>query len=308
MRPATLLLLCCALLCAQPSSARKRTAAAPTAAPKKADEVTRGGFHITGGRTVFKNYTFESFERFRTAYNEINATRLQTPLGGLTPAGGWWYGAGAHGRQGGMAMYFSFTGGRTDATATARLRNGDEREMRVEMTPITMNFDFLFSIRDRVFFGWALGGDFGKATLYSGYRYAGDDRISYGTDQPLNGIYRFRGNNTINLGGRVDVKIVPQVRLTVRGEYVGTFMGKQKGAAGTSGYELLPHRDELYGNSSSGGVHIDGFNHFYLVESPAAANNDYVYYVGQGNNFAKTFRGWRIQAGVVIDIKTWDMD
>ncbi len=305
MRPATLLLLLCALLHAPSSSARKRNA--PTPAASTGD--TRGGFHITGGRAFFKDSPVETFERFRTAYNSLNAARLQTPLGDLQPTGGWWYGGGAHGTGQGLAMYFSFTSGHTGATATARLRNGDEREMRVEMTPLNMNFDFLFSIRDRVFIGWALGGDFGKGTLYSGYRYAGDgDRISYGTDQPLNGIYRFRGATAINLGARLDVKIVRQLRLTVRGEYLGTFMGKQKGAAGGSDYELLPHRDELYGNSTSGGIHIDGFNHFYLVENPQAANNDYVYYVGLGNNFARTFRGWRIQAGVVLDIKTWDLD
>lgn len=263
---------------------------------------SRAGFHAEGYRTFYTGYSLVSFERFRTSYNEVNGGRLKSPLGDLRPAGGFTWGGGAHVITQGGEFCFSFLRGSTEATATATYNNGDQREMKIEMKPITMNFDIMGFLSRRVSLGFALGMDVPHTKLYSGYRYAGGP-LSYGTDQALNGVFRAKGVPSLTGGLRLDVAIVRQLRFTARAEYVGLFAGKQKGGDG-SDYELLPWRDELYGYSSSGGVHTDGFNHFYLPEDVKAANNDYVYYVGQGSNFAKMYRGWRINVGLTLDLFT----
>jgi hypothetical protein len=143
----------------------------------------------------------------------------------------------------------------------------------------------------------AVGVEQANSKLYSGYRYR-NSFLSYGTDQALNGVYRSR-DNRINLGVRMDVNIIRQLRLSVRAEYCGIFMGKQDENSYSN-----PWSDQMYRQSASGGIHSDGNNHFYLPEDVANANNDDVFFVGLGKSFAKTYRGWRIGTSLILDLFT----
>ena len=158
--------------------------------------------------------------------------------------------------------------------------------------------DLILHINKRLFIGMAAGVEQANGALFSGYRYS-NSFLSYGTDQPLNGIYRSR-DNRINVGIRTDITIIRQMRLSVRAEYCGAFQGKQN----KSTDYLNTWSDQMYRQSASAGIHEDGNNHFYLPEDVHNATNDDVVYVGLGETFAKTYRGWRVTTSLVLDLLT----
>ena len=307
MRACTALLLTFALLLGLPAASfakNKKEKRHRFSLALDDEDDTRLGFVAKGGRMLFSGgYSLESFNRFRNSYNLAN-TNLSSPMGRLSINGGWAWGGGLRGSGKLSAMGISIMRYNTEATASATLRNGNSRQIRMVMKPVDLDFDLLMGIGRRVKLGMATGYEAQNVTLYSGYQYK-NGFLSYGSDQPLNGIFNSRDGGSITLGLRAEVSIVRQARLSVRADYVGVFAGKQKEGGD---YELLPWRDEMYGASGSGGIHTDGFNHFYLPEDVTNANNDYVYYVGQGSNFAKGFRGWRFNVGLDIDLLSWKVN
>ena len=259
----------------------------------------RFGIHAYGGRQFFAGYKLVSFERFQESYNSYHGIQLSSPMSNLRPTGGWVYGAGI----GGLSNYFisfdiNVMRGRQEASTSATFSNGDTRELVIVQKPICTNIDLLMHLSKRVFIGPALGVEQSNSTLYSGYRYS-HSFLSYGSDQPLNGIYRSK-DNRMNMGLRLDVAIIRQLRFSLRMEYCGVFAGKQDKDADYSN----TWSDQMYRQSASGGIHNDGDNHFYLPEDVTQANNDNVYFVGLGRTFAKTYRGWRISSGLVLDLFT----
>jgi hypothetical protein len=259
----------------------------------------RFGIHALGGTCTQLKYDLVSFNRFQQSYNTTNAGKLQTQLGKLTPTGGLSYGVGVHGLSNYfLSFYIDVITGRQEASASAVFKNGDRREMRLVQTPICTNIDLILHLSNRVFFGMATGVEQANSKLYSGYRYA-NSFLSYGEDQALNGVFRSK-DNRINLGARLDVSIIRQVRISLRGEYCGVFQGKQNKS---SDYPN-PWSDQFYRQSGSAGVNLDGLSHFYLPENVNNANNPDYYYVGLGENFAKTYRGWRLTATVIVDLLT----
>ena len=268
-------------------------------APDDSPKGFRFGLHAYGGRQFFSGYKLVSFERFQESYNSSHSGNLISPMSNLRPTGGWVYGLGL----GGLSNYFisfdiNVTRGRQDASASATFSNGDTRELILVQKPVCTNIDLLMHLSKRVFIGAALGVEQANSTLYSGYRYS-HSFLSYGTDQPLNGIYRSK-DNRINMGLRMDVTIIRQLRFSLRAEYCGVFGGRQDKDADYAN----PWKDQMYNQSASGGIHNDGNNHFYLPEDVTHANDDNVYFVGLGQTFAKTYRGWRISTGLVLDILT----
>jgi hypothetical protein len=259
----------------------------------------RFGIHALGGKCTQFKYDLVSFNRFQQSYNTTNAGKLQTQLGKLAPAGGWSYGIGVHGLSNYfLSFYIDVIAGRQEASATSVFKNGDRREMRIVQAPVCTNFDLMLHISKRVFFGMATGVEQANSKLYSGYRYA-NSFLSYGEDQALNGVFRSK-DNRINLGVRMDVSIIRQVRISLRGEYCGMFQGKQDKSSDYSN----PWSDQLYRQSGSAGVNSDGLSHFYLPENVNNANNSDYYYVGLGENFSKTYRGWRWTTTLILDLFT----
>ena len=259
----------------------------------------RLGIHVLGARCDQFGYDLVSFNRFRQSYNTLHTGMLQSPLGSLALKGGWSYGAGVHG----LSIYFiSFyidvITARQEASTASVFKNGDRREMRIVQTPICTNMDLMLHVNRRVFIGMAAGVEQANSKLYSGYRYA-NSFLSYGEDQALNGVFRSK-DNRINLGIRVDVSLIRQVRISVRGEYCGVFAGKQNKSSDYSN----PWSDQLYRQSTNAGVNLDGLGHYYLPENAANANNDYYYFTGLGENFAKTYRGWRLTTTLIVDLIT----
>ena len=89
-------------------------------------------------------------------------------------------------------------------------------------------------------------------------------------------------------------------RISVRGEYCGIFAGKQDKSSDYGN----PWSDQMYRQSGGAGVNLDGNSHFYLPENVNNAGNPDYYYVGLGENFAKTYRGWRLTTTLVVDLFT----
>ena len=293
------LLLCILTLATTTAFSRENGKATSRFALDAAPKGFRFGIHAYGGRQFFAGYNLVSFDRFAESYNSYHAGQLSSPMGTMRPTAGWVYGAGI----GGLSLYFisfdiNVTKGRQEAAASATFSNGDTREMRIVQKPVCTNFDLLMHLNKRVFIGAALGVEQMNSTLYSGYRYS-HSFLSYADDQPLNGIYRSK-DNRLNMGLRLDVAIIRQLRFSLRAEYCGVFGGKQdKDEAYANTW-----KDQMYAQSASAGIHNDGDNHFYLPEDVTQAGDDNVYYVGLGRTFAKTYRGWRISTGLVLDIFT----
>lgn len=259
----------------------------------------RLGIHALVGDCRQYNYDLVSFNRFQQSYNTYNASVLQSPLGDLKPTGGWSYGVGVHGLSNYFfSFYIDVIASHQEASATSVFKSGDKREMRIVQKPICTNIDLLMHLSRRVFIGFATGVEQANSKLYSGYRYS-NSFLSYGEDQALNGIYRSK-DNRINMGMRVDVSLIRQIRISVRGEYCGVFAGKQDQSSDYGN----PWSDQLYRQSAGGGVHIDGTSHFYLPENVNNAGNADYYNVGLGENFAKTYRGWRLTTTIIVDLLT----
>ncbi len=257
----------------------------------------RLGLHALGARCFQFDYNLVSFERFQNSYNTSKAAIIKSPMGTLPLNGGWMYGGGVHGLSNYfISFYVDVATMRQEASTSVTLTNGDRREMRIVQKPICTNMDLVFHVSKRVFFGVALGVEQSNSTLFSGYRY-NNAFLSYGSDQPLNGIFRSK-DNRMNMGLRLDVSIIRQLRITIRGEYCGVLQGKQN----KSDDYANPWSDKMYRNSASGGIHEDGNNHFYLPEDVNNAANDDVVFVGLGETFAKTYRGWRLTTGLIFDL------
>lgn len=259
------------------------------------------GFRLLGGGT-YSLVKLQSYENFLPTYNAANASRLKTPLGNLRPGAGWCIGAEAYIGF----VYFNFMQNYSSANATATYKNGDSREFKLIYRPLDMNLDLMIPGK-KIDFGMAFGMEIQKARLYSGYRY-NNGYLSYAEDQALNGIYRFRSNTRLNIGLRMDFKIAKWLHLSFRAERIG-FWSKMLEGSSTIKYNLIPHRDEMMGQASSGPVNIDGTLHYYLPENANDANNEYVYFVGNGGYaFANTYKGWRFGLMLRFNLVDWKLD
>jgi len=258
------------------------------------------GFRVLAGGT-YSLVKLESYENFLPTYNAANAGRLKSPLGNLRPGAGWCMGV-----EGYIGfVYFNYMQNYSTATAVAKLKNGDSREFKLIYRPLNMNIDLMIPGK-KVDFGMALAMEIQKGRIYSGYRY-NNGMLSYAEDQALNGIYRFRGNTRLNLGLRMDFKITKWMHLSVRAERIG-FWSKMLESS-TLSYNLLPHQDEMMANASSGPINIDGTLHYYLPEDVQNANNDDVYFVGNGGyTFANTYKGWRFGLLLRFNLVDWNLD
>ena len=268
-------------------------------APDQQKKGFRFGLHVLGGRCFQFNYNLVSFDRFQQSYNSFHNTALRSPMGNLPLKSSWMYGGGVHGLSNYyLSFYIDVTTTRQEAATAATFTNGDRREMKIVQKPVSTNMDLLLHVNKRIFVGVALGVEQMNSTLFSGYRY-NNAFLSYGSDQPLNGVYHSK-DNRMNMGMRMDITIIRQLRLSIRGEYCGVFQGKQNK---TSDYANT-WSDQMYRQASSGGIHEDGNDHFYLPEDVHNATNDDVVFVGLGETFAKTYRGWRITTSLILDLLT----
>lgn len=265
------------------------------------------GLHIQAGASYW-NVKLESFDRFQQSYNTFFASRIQTPLEELRPTSSYSYGAGAYIGP----LYFNLMQHRLDAEISADFKNGDRREIKLQMRPLDMNFDLMIPAGKRLVVGMALGMQLQKARIYSGYRYAGQDVLSYSTlDNPLNGIYDAFSTSSLTAGLRTDVKLVKRkgkslLTLSLRGDYVGAFQ-KMLGSESTS--KLLPHRDEMNAAATGGYVYSDGTLHKYLPVEAKDQFNEYVFFVGTGGEAVNnTFRGWRGSVSLLLTPFEWRLN
>lgn len=264
------------------------------------------GLAVQGG-TSYWTAKWASFERFQTSYNAFYASRLRTPLGDLKPTSTYSYGGGAYIGP----LYFTIVQHRTEATASAVFANGDRREMTLDFHPLDANFDLMFPAGKRLGIGMALGLELQKARLYSGYRYTGQDVLSYADDNPLNGVYDFFSTSAINIGLRTDIKVIKRkgksfIDLSLRAEYVRFW---QNLTADSASSNLLPHRDEMTVAATGGYGYSDGYLHKYLPVEATNRNNEYVYFIGTGGEALNNlYRGWRFSASLIIIPVEWRLN
>lgn len=265
------------------------------------------GVHAGVGVSVW-NVKLESFDRFQQSYNAFFKTSIRAPLDALRPTPSVSYGGGAYIGP----LYLNLVQHRLDAETSADFVNGDRREIRVEMRPLDMNFDLMFPAGKRLVLGMALGMQMQKARFFSGYRYAGQDVVSYSTlDNPLNGIYDAWSNSTLTAGLRTDIKLVKRkgkslITLSLKGDYVNAFQGLT-GNETTS--KLLGHRDEMAYAATGGHGYSDGTLHKYLPVEARDQFNEYVFFVGNGGEVLNnTFRGWRGTVSILVTPFEWKLN
>ena len=263
----------------------------------------RTGVNLLGGRVQHFNSQAESYERFRSAYNTYYKSRVRTPLGDLGATNGYFYGLDVH-----IAFfYMSFVQYRLQgSSAMSELPNGDRREFRLDLQPLELNADLIFPVGGRLEMGMALGFQQQKGAFYSGYRYANGGPLSYAEDQALNGIYRLKASQTINLGIRADIKLLKiqkeksLLTLSLRAERIGVFTSYLQGKS-----ELLPWRDEMIGQATNGAINADGFQFLYQAEDPANQFRSSVRYGLNGQNLNGNFTGWRVCASLILTPYEW---
>jgi len=254
------------------------------------------GMYAQGGASYYSGLKLDSYDTFRQSFNTVFRSRLRTELGPWTPQYSYSYGGGAYIGP----LYFSVVKHRMSLTSVAEYKRGDRRELTLDYNPLDLNFDLMFPVGGRVVLGMACGGQLQKATVRSGYRYAYDGRLSYGDDQPMNGIFRMKADMALVLGARIDLKLVKLhdhsfITLSMRGENIGV----GRNYVSSDPY-LLPLRDELMGQASAGPTHNDGTLRYYLPEDVRNRYDDYTTFVGTNPTFASVLHGWRFSANLLI--------
>ncbi len=244
--------------------------------------------------------SLKSYDNFRETYNNAFKGSLTQELGTLAPTV-----SSVVGIQGNIAfIYMQFARHLGTYKTIARFKNGDTREIELNYPALDMNLDLMMVPEPKHFnLGMTMGLVQQKSTLKFGYRYANNDFLSYtsGADAPLSGIFRMKNATTVSIGARMDympVKNNQRFYFSFRGEYVGAFAKFLD-----SKPELLPHRDELMGNSASP-VNNNGTLRYYQPEDIKNVNNDYVYFVGIPTAFNSVYRGWRLALTVHYNFVT----
>lgn len=272
--------------------------ALPGQAQKRPDGtyIARIGLNLLGGWGYHSSYRSDSYGRFTSNFNNFYRSRLRSELALPAFTSNWFYGGDLHAGP----AYIAIVQHRMLSSVAAEYRNGDRREIMVDLRPIDLNCDLMFPAGQRLEIGMALGWQQQKGTIRSGYRYANGGPLSYAEDQGLNGIYSLRGANTINVGLRLDLKLAKLeekslVTLSARAEYIGLM---QSYLAGNSA--LLPWPDWMMKQASNGAINIDGYQSLYLSEDPREQFNPSVRFVGQGSSLNGAFTGWRFGATLII--------
>ncbi len=275
------------------------------AAAQESQQTTIGGVFLEAG-TDLPSYRLNTFETLVLKYNGTNSARLNTPLSGLSPGAGKVVGIGGFLEQEGWGMFeLNFTQGFSREVQTkAVFKNGDAREFTIRYRPSEVNFALLFG-GPRVYLGFTSGLQTQKATLYSGFRYS-NGPLSYGQDQPMNGIFEFRQNRVMNVGARLDIRLFKALRISARADYNGIDLTTEKPDENPS---LVPHRDEMMAKASGGIVYRDGYTRYTLMEEnpldgqgyvPARSGED-----GSGKPIARAFKGWQYTATLKFTLKSW---
>jgi hypothetical protein len=256
------------------------------------------GLYVQAGGGYTPGFKLDSYDRFRASFNQAVRSRLQTELGAWKPQRYQGFGGGAYFGP----LHLSIVKQFTSATAVAKYKNGDQREMTLDYNPLDMHFECIFGNRLRV--GGGLGLQVPNATVRSGLRYAGGP-LSYGEDQALNGIFRNLTGSAMTLSARTDFQLVrvkkrPLLTLSVRGTYAGVMRSYLEG----NGY-LLPFADQLMRQASSGSGHADGTLRYYLPEDVDQRNNVNTTMVGGGQAFSGTVHGWSFSAHLLLTPYEW---
>ncbi|MDQ2772094.1 MAG: hypothetical protein M3Y54_16530 [Bacteroidota bacterium] len=255
------------------------------------------GFYLQGGGSYYAGLKLDSYEQYRESFNTVFKTRLRTPLGAWTPQLDYSFGGGAYI---GPAC-FSVVKHRMQVSSVAEYLNGDRREMTLDYNPLDLNFDLLFPVGGRVGVGAAIGGQLQNVTVHSGYRYAANGLLSYGEEQPLNGVFRQKVTGSLLLGARLDLKLIKLhdhafITLSLRGESVGVLRHFIEG----SDPNVNPLRDEMMAQATGGPTFDDGTLRYYLPEDVRKRRDDYTTFVGLNPTFASTLHGWRFSANLLF--------
>lgn len=261
--------------------------ALPGWAQQQSKYITRIGINLLGGRDYHTSYRSGSYDRFTNNFNAYYRSRLRSELTSPVFTSNWFFGGDFHA---GFA-YVGIVQHRMLTNVAAEYRNGDRREIILDLRPLDLNCDLMFPAGKRMEIGMALGWQQQKGTIRSGYRYANGGPLSYAEDQNLNGIYTLRGANTINVGLRLDLKVAKLdekslVTISVRAERIG-FM--QSYLSGNSA--LLPWPDWMMKQASNGAINNDGRQQMYLTENPGSPS---------GDGLNGPYTGWRFGATLII--------
>ena len=267
------------------------------ARPARGQHVTwpvYAGFYVQAGASFSPGLKMNSFEEFRTSFNTVFRTSLQTPLGPWTVQRTYSFGGGAYIGP----AYVSVVKHVFSTSAAATYRNGDHRELTLDYNPLDINTDLMFPVGKRVVLGAAIGAQLQQVTVRSGYRYAANGLLSYGEEQPLSGIFRMKSTGAMLMGGRFDWKMIQHhehalLSLSLRGEYLGVLSHFINASP-------LSERDEMMAQATGGPNFNEGALRFYLPTDVRYRRDEYVTFVGLGETLRSQLYGWRFSANLLF--------
>ena len=252
------------------------------------------GFYVQAGASFSPGLKMDSYDAFRESFNTVFRSSLRTPLGPWTVQRTYSFGGGAYIGP----AYVSVVKHVFSTSAAAEYRNGDRRELTLDYNPLDINTDLMYPVGKRVVLGVAIGAQLQKVTIHSGYRYAANGLLSYGEEQPLNGIFRMKSEAAILMGGRFDWKMIKRhdhafISLSLRSEYLGVLTHFVDPSP-------LSERDDMMAQATGGPNFNEGALRFYLPTDVRDRRDEYVTFVGLGDTFRSQLYGWRFSANLLI--------
>lgn len=228
----------------------------------------------------------QSIDSYVDSYNKNLSTKLNAPLNYLAPKFGINYG----GEIRFSICRIGVMGSRIRSESSAHFKNGGERVFSLKMNEVDWYIDLMKPNQKSYKIGFTIASHYQNAILFSQYKFANGYKSSVASgDGALSGIYRFRGDNLIGLGLRLEKNFGKRVRFVVKAEY--TKLGVKS--------NLLVHKDEMYNTILGGTVYSDGQPALYFPIEYTNSNNLYFNTVGN-NCIYDAFRGMRMTAQLHI--------
>lgn len=241
-------------------------------------------FYLLGGAT-YRTVEWESYNTLVDSYNAGWKDKIASPLSNFYPILG--YGIGM-----GMRMFvFSIEAKNYGYMADVRsfyFNNGDRREMELQMRGWDISIPIVIPVSRLIGLGMDMQMNIENGELHSRMLYP-NGTVSYGSDSPMNGIFKFNNYKSMFLGPRLEVG------QRVRGQLSLLWAVGSMDSKNVAGIQDL--------SGEHGGTGNDGPT-VYLVSDFNQLNNPDYYNRGIDSQslVQRQVKGMRIEFNVVVDL------
>lgn len=239
---------------------------------------------LAGGS--FRTVKWQSMEDFASSYNDGWKTSVSSPLKAFDPVLG--YGAGA-----GIRLFiFSVELKRYGYFAQTRsfnFRNGDRREMELGLRGWDINIPVVVPVSKSVAFGVDFQLNVENGLLHSRMKYD-DGTVSYGNENPQNGIFNFNHCKSLFVGPRLELGDRVRAQLSVMW------------ALGDLNSKDVAGIQDLSSDYGSGWATAD--NTVYLVSDFSQRNNSEYYHSGIDSEslVQRQVKGLKVEFTLAVDL------